>query len=149
MIVDSLERINRHQSLLEGIAAVSEFLRTHRLEALPAGRHPVSGDDLWVGISDDQGRGLEGAVLEAHRRFADVQVALGPGERIGWKPLARCCTIKTAYDAKRDLEFFADPPDLWFDLPPGVFALFLPEDAHAPLAGVGPVRKAVFKIRIS
>ena len=148
MILDSLERLERHQSLLEGIATVSEFLRTHRLEALPPGRHPVAGEWLWVGISDEQGRGREGAVLEAHRRFADVQVALGPGEGIGWKPLARCRHVKAEYDPQRDLEFFTDAPDLWFDLPPGVFALFLPEDAHAPLAGAGPVRKAVFKIRI-
>ena len=50
---------------------------------------------------------------------------------------------------KRDIEFFDCELETWFTLQPGEFALFFPNDAHAPLVGEEKsIRKAVFKIRI-
>ena len=54
------------------------------------------------------------------------------------------------YDEKRDIEFFDCEPETWLTLQPGEFALFFPNDAHAPLVGgEKSIRKAVFKIRVA
>jgi beta-galactosidase beta subunit len=45
-----------------------------------------------------------------------------------------------------DIGFVKDQPTLWIPVPPGSFAVFFPEDGHAPLAGDGPLRKIVLKI---
>ena len=53
------------------------------------------------------------------------------------------------YNEKRDIEFFDCEPETWLTLEPGEFALFFPNDAHAPLVGDrANIRKVVFKIRV-
>ena len=62
------------------------------------------------------------------------------------------CRLKNGlgYDEKRDIEFFDCEPETWLTLQPGEFALFFPNDAHAPLVGgEKSIRKAVFKIRVA
>jgi biofilm protein TabA len=65
---------------------------------------------------------------------------------IGWKPRSECKTPDGGYNSESDLEFFSDSPDSWTMVNPGAFAVYFPQDAHAPLAGEGPVRKVVVKI---
>jgi len=56
--------------------------------------------------------------------------------------------IEEPYDEKRDIIFFADECIEWVTITARQCIVFFPEDAHAPLAGVEPVKKAVFKIHI-
>ena len=51
------------------------------------------------------------------------------------------------FDEKKDVVLFADRPTTWIAVPPGSFAIFFPHDAHAPLAGLGPMKKAIVKVR--
>ena len=53
-----------------------------------------------------------------------------------------------AFDAAKDVGFFGDRPESWLSLPAGHFAIFFPDDAHAPLAGRGTLKKAIMKIAV-
>ncbi len=86
--------------------------------------------------------------MEVHRRYVDVQLCLIGDEQIGWRPLAQCAAPQGPFDCERDIQFFNDRPETWLALRPGLFAIFFPDDAHAPLAGEGEVRKAVFKLAV-
>jgi beta-galactosidase beta subunit len=44
------------------------------------------------------------------------------------------------------MEFYADPVDEWLLLPVGWFAIFFPQEAHAPEAVHGELHKATVKI---
>ena len=57
---------------------------------------------------------------------------------------------KLDYDADKDFWLFSDRPKLWCPVPPGVFAIFFPEDVHAPLAAAPAtaLRKAVVKVAV-
>jgi YhcH/YjgK/YiaL family protein len=99
-------------------------------------------------ISRDPGRGRESARLEAHRKYIDIQYVADGSDLFGWKPLESCQQIDTPFDTERDYGLFADPPDLWVPLPKGTFVIFYPEDAHAPLADVQPMLKAVVKVAL-
>ena len=44
--------------------------------------------------------------------------------------------------------FFGDAADSWLDLSGDKFLVFFPEDAHAPLAGMGGLKKAVVKVAV-
>jgi YhcH/YjgK/YiaL family protein len=52
------------------------------------------------------------------------------------------------YSAERDIEFYSEQSTTWVDLRRGDFAIFFPTDAHAPLAGSGPLRKAIAKVAV-
>ena len=95
-----------------------------------------------------QGHGRERSRLEAHRRYIDIQLTIEGHEEIGWKPLADCARPDGQFDEARDVGFFSDRPESWLSLPAGHFAIFFPDDAHAPLGGSGMLVKAIMKIAV-
>jgi len=149
MIVDALDNWSRYAHLHPLFAAAFAFLRTTDLHRMTPERHELDGDRLIVAVDHVQGLGRERARLEAHRRYLDIQVAFEGVDEIGWRPLSECHTIDEPYDRVRDIGFWSDRPESWVLLPAGRFAIFFPEDAHAPLAGSGAVRKAVMKVAIA
>ena len=146
MVLDTLAASHKYIGMHARFARAFEFLATRDVGALAPGRHEIDGDCLYVSIDHKDGRGEEGARLEAHRRYIDIQVTIEGAEEIGWRPLAECRTPAGAFAADRDVGFFDDRPDTWLVVPPAHFAIFFPEDAHAPLAGHGRLRKAIVKV---
>lgn len=148
MILDTLAHAARYAGMHAGFARAFEFLETTDLSALASGRHDIDGDRMYVSIDHKDGRGEEGARLEAHRRYIDIQFTIDGDELIGWMPLARCTSPDDAFDDTKDVGFFADRPTTWVSVPPGSFTIFFPHDAHAPLAGHGRLHKAIVKIAV-
>jgi biofilm protein TabA len=146
MILDLIERSALYELLHKGFAAAFEFLRRDDLATIPVGKHEIVGDLVFVLVSMDQSRGPTSR-LEAHRKYIDVQYVIAGDERMGWRPIEGLATTEP-YDADKDIEFFADVPAAWFAVDPGQFAIFLPTDAHAPLAGSGAIHKAVVKVAV-
>jgi YhcH/YjgK/YiaL family protein len=147
MILDTLSNARRYHALHPAFAQAFAVLEGD-LTTLAPGRHTIDGDRLYVLIDHVDGRGRAGARPEAHREHIDIQVALDGQEQIGWISRADCRQPDGEFDARRDIEFFRDAPVAWFPLRRQQFAIFFPDDVHAPLAGTGPVKKAIVKIAI-
>ncbi len=148
MILDALAEWRRYAAVHPDIPAAFEFLQRSDLASLAPGRHPIDGDRVYVLIDDRAGRGREGAQLEAHRSYVDVQLTIEGSEEIGWLPLTACRRKAGEFDEARDIGFFDDRPGTWLAVPPGHFAIFFPADAHAPLGGRGALKKAIVKIAV-
>jgi biofilm protein TabA len=148
VVLDVLDRSAQYTALHPAFARAFEYVLATDLAALPPGRHEIERDGIYLSIDHVDGRGREGARLEAHRQHIDIQLTLEGVEQIGWRPLAVCAQPDEPFDATRDIGFYRDRPETWLVVPPGTFAIFFPEDAHAPLAGSGAVRKAIVKIRV-
>lgn len=148
MILDDLSHSAFYESLHPGFQAAFESLRRSDLHDLPPGKHEIDGAKLFLVIGKDDGRGREGAKLEAHRRYIDIQLVLDGDEEMGWRPIDECQHAIDPFSEERDFVLFTDQPTAWFAVPSGKFAIFMPEDAHAPLAGKGPLHKAVAKIAV-
>lgn len=148
VILDTLVTAGRYANMHAGFARAFEYLATTDLTALAPGRHDIDGDRMYVSIDHKDGRGEDGARLEAHRRYIDIQYTIEGDELIGWMPLARCSTPDCGFDETKDVGFFADRPTTWVSVPPGSFTIFFPHDAHAPLAGHGLLQKAIVKIAV-
>jgi biofilm protein TabA len=144
VILDDLSQSSRYAALHPSFERAFEFLTRTDLASLAPGRHAIDGQRLYVSIDHAEGRGRERARLESHRRYIDIQVTIAGTEEIGWRSLATCSPI--SFDPERDVGFMPEAPESWFTLTPGLFAIFFPDDAHAPLAGQGPVRKAIVKV---
>jgi biofilm protein TabA len=157
MILDTLSQHLRYRTLHPAFARAFDFLTQANWDELISGavtterhsvRHHIDGERMYVSIDHVEGRGREGARLEAHRHYIDIQLTIEGHEEIGWKPLRDCAQPAAAYDAAKDVGFFGDRPESWLSLPAGHFAIFFPEDAHAPLAGRGTLKKAIVKIAV-
>ena len=148
MILDSLTQAETYVPLHPRFAKAFAFLRTRELAALPPGRHPIEGERVYVSIDHAGGRGRERSRLEHHRRYIDIQFTIEGEEQIGWMHLADCRSPDGPFDSSRDIRFYSDLPSTWLTVPPGSFAIFFPDDAHAPLAGSGDVRKAIVKVEV-
>ena len=149
MILDSLADYHRYTGIHPAFAQAFHFLVYTDLATMAAGRHAIDGDRLYVSIDHKDGRGRDGARLEAHRKYLDIQLTIDGPEEIGWAPLASCRQAAGTFDETKDIGFFADRPDTWLSVPPGRFAIFFPTDAHAPLAGRGLLKKAIVKVAMS
>jgi biofilm protein TabA len=150
MVVDRLAESERYLRMHPLFQQAFEFLNqlARDPERFADGRHTLVEGRLAVILERAEGRGVAEARLEAHRKMIDIQFLLSGEERIGWRPQPECSGIVEAYSTERDIEFYSEQPTTWLELRPGDFAIFFPSDAHAPLAGSGPLRKAIAKVAI-
>ncbi len=146
MIVDRLEQAACYTAVHPLLARGFDFLQQPDLKRLSPGKVTIDGDRLFAIVSEDEGRGREHALLEAHRQYLDIQYVVAGTDHIGWLPVTDCQRVKSEYDPQRDVAFYYDRPATWLAIPEGGFAIFLPQDAHAPLAGPDRVHKVVVKV---
>ena len=148
MVLDTLSQLKRYLDLDPAFRIAAGFLLSRDLGQLAPDRYEIDGPRVCVSVDHKEGRGRAGAQLESHRRHIDIQVTIAGHEEIGWKPVSACFTPTGAFDEQRDIQFYEDAPSSWLAVPPGYFAIFFPQDAHAPLAGHGFLKKAIFKIAV-
>jgi YhcH/YjgK/YiaL family protein len=137
---------------IKGLERPFEYLARTDLAALPLGRTDISGDDVYIMVSEAETRPPEQVKFEAHRRYIDIQLVVRGQEAIGVAPAAALVTAEP-YDAAKDIEFFATPREsATLALRAGDFAVFAPGDAHRPslhLDGPHVSRKAVVKVSVA
>ena len=148
MILDSLKNADRYVALHRAFARAFEFLRTADMASLDAGRSPVEGDRIYTVVVKKDGMGKSGTKLETHHDYIDIQFCLQGTDIIGWTHAADLAGRGNGYDAANDYELFDARPRLWVKVPPGHFAIFFPEDAHAPMGATGPLHKIVVKVAV-
>ena len=88
------------------------------------------------------------AKFECHNKHIDIQLCIKGTEQIGWKPREKCITENGGYNPEKDVQFYSEQPDMYFQLTDGQFAIFFPEDVHAPMIGDAEIKKLVIKVKI-
>ena len=148
MILDRLDNAETYLSLNTRFAEAFEFLRSADLAALPDGRHPFGSEGLYAMVMRRDGKGRDGTGLEAHRRYIDIQLSVAGCDCIGWKDAGGCADGSEGYDPDKDMELFSARPEVWIETPPGTFAVFFPQDAHAPMGADESLHKVVVKVPV-
>lgn len=148
MIHDALNQSAAYVSLHDRFQAAFDFLNQPSLATLPDGRHEIQGSALFAMVARTAGKAREAAKLEVHNAYIDIQLVLAGREGMGWRQRATCTVPVQTFDEDKDIQFFDDAPDSWITVGPGEFAIFLPEDAHAPLVADGDIHKVVVKIAV-
>jgi len=150
MIFDHIDNHESYLPLHPGFAAAFDFLTAHAATAFEADekRVVIDGERLYALKVEQLGKGRKDAKIETHDRYIDVQYTLKGCDHIGWKPRAACGGTSQGYNSQKDVEFYDTTPDLWLPTPTGHFAIFYPQDAHAPLGADSHVLKVVVKVAI-
>ena len=149
MILDTLANADCYAAVHPLFKQAFDYLRTTDWGNLAEGKHVIDGEKLFVMMQKGTGRGKEGAKLEVHRRYIDIQYTIADADEIGWKGLADCKVVEMEYTPAGEAALYTDRPETWLHVPAGHFAIFFPEDAHAPLGTEGTFTKAVMKVEVA
>ena len=147
MVIDTIDNFGKYVAINPLFADVALFLKEHDLNALEPGKHAIKGSELFVNITTAQGRTPDAAVLETHRKMIDIQIPLDAPETYGYTPLCRLPELE--YNAEKDITKYGDlMAESFVDCQPGMFAIFFPQDGHAPCISMAPeIKKAIFKVK--
>jgi YhcH/YjgK/YiaL family protein len=150
MIISNLTDSMRIEILHPLFKELFDYVKSHDILHTPLGRIDIKGDELFINNSEPECKSKEEQVLELHHRYIDVQILLQGEETMGWKATEELCPTSevSPYSEKDDFALYKDTPTTYFDIHPGQFVIFYPEDAHAPIIGKGKIRKMVAKVRL-
>ena len=145
MVIDTLENLDKYVSLNPLFKDVLDFIKSNDLNSLEIGKHEIKGSDLFVNVQVAKGKTKEVAVLETHKKMIDIQIPLSAEETYGYTPL--CDLPDAEYNNEKDITKYEGMADSYVTCKPGEFAIFFPQDGHAPcIAGVPEIKKAIFKV---
>ena len=147
MIIDTLDNLAKYEPVNPLFKDVVEFIKQNNLNTMETGKHQMKGADLFVNIQTAKGRTPDAAVIETHRRMIDIQIPLDGPETFGYTPL--CRLPEAEYNEEKDITKYGDlMAESFIDCQPGMFAIFFPQDGHAPCISMAPeIKKAIFKVK--
>lgn len=146
MVIDKIENLGKYASLNPLFAQAIEFLKSTDLDAHEIGKVKLQGDDLVVNFAMARPKTKEEAKLETHNRFIDIQIPLSGMEVMGYTP--RADLPDAEYNAEKDVTFYPGLADSYLNIKPGMFAIFFPEDGHAPGVTSEEVKKIIVKVLV-
>ncbi|MGC4104378.1 NanQ anomerase/TabA/YiaL family protein [Ferruginibacter sp.] len=151
MIIDTLDNASKYTSLHPLFAKAFEYIKSADLAGMEIGKYDIA-EGLKAIYSEKEGMSAAESIakFECHDKNIDIQLCIKGKETIGWKPRNNCTAPKGEYNPEKDVSFFNDVPDMYFQLTNNQFAIFYPEDVHAPMIAVDdhPIRKLVIKVKI-
>lgn len=149
MIFDSLQNIRNYQGIHPRLYEALEFLRDTDFDAVEDGVYLLDGFEFRYFTQRYETQQVNDTP-EAHRDFIDIQYLISGKELIGVGQL-RDMTEEVEARPGNDIWFYHGPMD-YITLEKDMFAVFFPNDAHAPCItppeGPCAVRKCVFKVHI-
>lgn len=148
MILDSLRNASSTSALNPLFKKAFEFIQSNDLSKMEPGKTLIDGDKLFISVMEIDGKTPEAAKMESHRKYIDIQVVISGVETMGWTAIEHCTDAIEPYNGEKDLQFFTNKPSTYLTVHPGEFAVFFPEDGHAPGIGNGPIKKAVLKVLV-
>ncbi len=150
MIIDDLVNAKKYFCMHPLFEQAFAYINSQHLGSIQPGKYDINGDELKSIISNNPGKTKEEstAKFECHDHHIDIQLCLNGKESIGWKPRHKCTHQKGEYNPEKDVTFYSEAPDMYFQLTDNQFAIFFPEDVHAPMIGDADIKKMVIKVKI-
>ncbi len=151
MIIDSIENAKKYTSIHPLFAKAFEYIASVDLANIEIGKYEID-DGLLAIFSDKKGMTAAESIakFECHNKNIDIQLCISGNETFGWKSRNNCTKLKGEYNPDKDVSFYEDAPDMFFQITNGQFVILFPEDVHAPMIAVNDnsIKKLVMKVRI-
>jgi YhcH/YjgK/YiaL family protein len=146
MIHDSLNNAAICFSLNPRFQKAFEYILNNDLSKVAPCKITLEGDNLYLSVAEIDGKKKDAAKVEAHKKYIDIQVVLSGQETMGWASIEHCKEEIDFYNPVKDIIFYKEKPTSYMTVNPGEFAIFFPEDGHAPAIGDGPIKKIIIKV---
>lgn len=147
MIIDSLSNLKNYCSLNPLFKDVVDFLKEIQLTSHPDGIVKLKGDDLFANFNFAKGKKVEEARLETHDEMIDIQIPINTAETMGYTPREKLPVNE--YNAQKDITFYDESPESFVTIHQGEFAIFFPQDGHAPcISDEDKIQKVIFKVKV-
>ena len=145
MVLDNLKNLRDYESLNPLFGKAFDYIESTDLKALEPGKIILIENELIVNVSQIGPKTKEEAKLETHDEFVDIQLPLTEVEVMGYTQ--RADLPDAEYDAAIDMTLYDGAAADYITVKPGMFALFFPEDGHAP--GITPtgLKKIIIKVK--
>ncbi|MFZ4455547.1 MAG: YhcH/YjgK/YiaL family protein [Bacteroidales bacterium] len=148
MILDSIVNSAAYESLHPSFKKAFDYIKANDFTKTAPTKICLEEDKLYVIIAETNGKLPDQAPLESHRKFIDIQIPIVGTETMGWISKSTCKKEKAPHNDEKDITFYEDKPTSFIDVVNGNFAIFFPEDAHAPGIGDGFIKKIIIKISV-
>ncbi len=149
MIIDKIENSGLYLNLGKRIAKAFKYINSTDFSRIEPGRYEIENDNIFAIVNEYETKNVSDCVLEAHRKFIDIQYICSGVELIGVAPLVNQIPTKE-YDESKDCAFFNEETS-FVEMTGGMFAIFFPDDLHMPgvkTDSILKVKKVVIKVRI-
>lgn len=147
MILDTLSNAHLYYGCHPLFQEAFEFLRAAGDAERIEDKTPIGDSGAFVFKIGKPGQDKDATPVESHQQYIDIQYTLSGTDVIGWLPLSPNEKGR-GYDAEKDIEFYGQRPQSWFDVPAANFAVFFPNDGHAPMATTAHIGKLVVKVPV-
>lgn len=150
MITDTLSNIEFYKSINIDFYEGLKFIKNAAAD-IELGAYPLTPTAKALVMEYETKEDENGFGYEAHKNLIDIQYCIKGSERIPWCYLNELIPY-TEYDAEKDVTFFNMRPEMGsVTIGNGVFAIFYPTDAHAPVFCVNKpemIKKIVIKVTV-
>ena len=147
MVVDTIENLDKYTSLNPLFVEAANFLKSTDLHSLEPGKIVLKENELIVNVAQTTPKTKEESKLETHKQFIDIQIPLSGTETMGYTAAKDCSPANAIYDSEKDITFFEGLADDYLTIKPGMFAIFFPQDGHAPGISSTGVKKIIVKVK--
>ncbi len=146
MILDTYQQWKRYSGISPRLRRGMEFLTSANVQ-MKEGRHEIDGDELFALVVKTMTTPAAGRQLEVHRKYIDVHFMHSGAENVLWAPLELFGQPAKPYDLDLDAALYLPVPQVQaVRVDQGSFAVFFPEDSHAPSCQIGEHPAEVFKV---
>lgn len=153
MIIDNFNNFDKYLTLNPNFQKAIEFVSNNSLMSFENGKYIIEEQNSivksYIVIAEDDKNIDRPDVLEAHRKYIDIQFPLNGDLKLVWKNIIECQKINMNYDDENDLIFFDDLPDFEFLIKNNNFVILFPEDAHYATTPEKYIKKAIIKVFVS
>jgi YhcH/YjgK/YiaL family protein len=149
MIYGSIKNLSAYVGISANIDKAIAWVASNDLMHLPAGKHTIDNDKVFLLMNTYETKAAEDCVSETHKKYIDIQLMLSGTELFGYAPLEDQQIVE-GYNQEKDYTFYHAEMN-YLTLKEGYFAIFFPTDIHQPNIAVDgsiAVKKAVIKVQV-
>lgn len=145
MICDTVDNLKNYFAQSEAWKKALDFI-DDLPESPELGRVDIDGDDVFAVIDRYNTKPVEGAKIETHAKYADIQLLLEGEEIIGWQPKDENLMVLDEYSEEKDIAFYEPTDFISSKLRSGLACVYLPGEYHMPQLNAVEESKEVCKV---
>lgn len=149
MIYDKLSNVTHYMGISENLDAALTFLSGCDLSALPLGKTPIKGDDVFINVMEANAGPFEERRFEIHKKYIDIQIDLIGTERIDIGDGSHMEVPE--FNTEGDIGFASCDTLTECIMGPGNFIICMAEEPHKPGIATSDdvsLKKCVVKVHI-